>query len=136
MKIRRYDHRDKDQIVELWKNIFPITSPRHEPEFSIQRKVQYKDDLFFVAVENTQIIGTVMGGYDGHRGWIYSLAVHQKYRRKGIGTALIRYVENALRELDCPKINLQILESNSDVVQFYQTLGFDIEPRLSMGKCL
>ena len=77
-----------------------------------------------------------MGGYDGHRGWIYSLAVAPRFRRRGIGTALVRHVEKALLGRGCPKINLQVLPSNSDVVAFYRKLGYKVEERISIGRVL
>ena len=75
-----------------------------------------------------------MAGYDGHRGWIYSLAVAPRFRRRGIATALVHHVEQALAARDCPKINLQILPSNSAVIAFYHKLGYTLEDRISMGK--
>jgi ribosomal protein S18 acetylase RimI-like enzyme len=93
-------------------------------------------DLFFVALINGIVVGTVMGGYDGHRGWIYSLAVSPETRRRGIGTALMRHAEQELARRGCPKINLQVLASNAGVVAFYQKLGYAVEERVSMGKVL
>jgi ribosomal protein S18 acetylase RimI-like enzyme len=75
-----------------------------------------------------------MGGYDGHRGWVYSLAVDPANRRKGIGTALMRELERRLKNLGCPKLNLQILNHNMGVVAFYESLGYKVEERVSMGK--
>jgi ribosomal protein S18 acetylase RimI-like enzyme len=81
-------------------------------------------------------VGTVMGGYDGHRGWIYTLAVDPAYRRRGIATALVRQVEGLLAERGCLKVNLQVLASNPQTVGFYQKLGYSVEERVSMGKLL
>jgi ribosomal protein S18 acetylase RimI-like enzyme len=77
-----------------------------------------------------------MGGYDGHRGWVYSLAVDQRERQRGIGTALIEKIEQSLKALGCLKVNLQVVGSNSNVVEFYEKLGFSVEDRISMGKRL
>ena len=82
------------------------------------------------------MIGTVMGGYDGHRGWIYSLAVDERERHRGIGTALVENIEESLKALGCLKVNLQVVGSNSIVVDFYEKLGFAVEDRISMGKRL
>ena len=99
-------------------------------------KVARDPGLFLVAVSDGRVVGTAMGGYDGHRGWIYSLAVEQNERRRGIGTALVRKVERKLRGLGCLKVNLQVMPGNKRVVEFYQGLGFSIEDRISMGKRL
>jgi ribosomal protein S18 acetylase RimI-like enzyme len=77
-----------------------------------------------------------MCGYDGHRGWLYSLAVHPSSRNNGHGTRLVRHAEAALAERGCLKVNLQILETNRSVVQFYRRLGYCAEPRISMGRRL
>ena len=93
-------------------------------------------DLFLVAVEDDRVIGTVMGGYDGHRGWIYSMAVDESQRHRGVGSVLMGEIEKALRALGCMKVNLQVVPSNSGVVNFYERLGFAVEDRISMGKRL
>ena len=89
-----------------------------------------------VALANGKLVGTVMGGYDGHRGWVYSLAVDDRERHRGIGSALIDKIEEALKALGCLKVNLQVVASNSGVVGFYEKLGFSVEDRISMGKRL
>jgi ribosomal protein S18 acetylase RimI-like enzyme len=93
-------------------------------------------DLFLVAVEDDSVIGTVMGGYDGHRGWIYSMAVDESQRHRGVGSVLMDEIEKALRALGCLKLNLQVVPLNSGVVQFYERLGFSVEDRICMGKRL
>ena len=92
--------------------------------------------LFLVAVANGRVIGAVMGGYDGHRGWVYSLAVDDHERHRGIGTALVENIEESLKALGCLKVNLQVVGSNLIVVEFYKRLGFSVEDRISMGKRL
>jgi len=75
-----------------------------------------------------------MAGYDGHRGWLYSLAVAASHRRQGIGSRLAAVAEEALTKKGCVKINLQILPGNESVAAFYESLGFSVEQRVSMGK--
>jgi ribosomal protein S18 acetylase RimI-like enzyme len=82
------------------------------------------------------VIGTVMGGYDGHRGWVYSVAVRPAERRKGVGTALLGRLEEAFVARGCLKVNLQVRESNAGVAAFYERLGYTVEERISMGKRL
>ena len=116
--------------------VFPNPAPHNDPSGSIDRKLAVSDDLFLVACEGDKLIGTVMAGYDGHRGWIYSLAVAPDRRKTGIGRSLVERVEEVLRKRGCCKINLQILEHNAQVTGFYETLGFRVEPRVSMGKII
>jgi len=75
-----------------------------------------------------------MAGYDGHRGWLYAVAVLQSHQRQGVGTALVKEAEARLSALGCTKINLQVRSSNIAVVSFYRSLRYEIEERVSMGK--
>ena len=136
MQIRIYQPTDREQVIALWNDVFNNPAGRNEPQGAIDRKAAMDDDLFFVGADGDRIIGTVMAGYDGHRGWLYSVAVASNRRGNGLGTALVRHAEQALAELGCPKINLQILADNTDVVAFYEALGFRTEDRISMGKII
>lgn len=135
--IREYiDRTDREAVTRLWQNELGYASGHNEPGFAIDRKCAVQDGLFFVAVEAERVIGTIMAGYDGHRGWIYSLAVTPERRKRAIGTALLQQAEAALIKRGCAKINLQINPHNSGVAAFYQKLGYVVEQRISMGKKL
>jgi RimJ/RimL family protein N-acetyltransferase len=134
VQIRPYDVADEEGVVALWSAVFPNPAPRNEPRRAIASKLAVQRDLFFVAAFGGQVVGTAMGGYDGHRGWLYTVAVRPDLQRQGIGTALVRHVEAALSRLGCPKMNLQVLGSNAAVVPFYERLGFSVEDRISMGR--
>ncbi|HWB04868.1 MAG TPA: GNAT family acetyltransferase [Verrucomicrobiales bacterium] len=128
--------RHRDQVVALWEAIFAYPAPHNRPSLSIDRKLEVRDGLFFVALDGTEVVGTTMAGYDGHRGYIYSVAVRPSHRKQGIGTALVARAEEALAARGCLKINLQILEGNEDVTAFYASLGYAVERRTNMGKVL
>jgi ribosomal protein S18 acetylase RimI-like enzyme len=134
--IRPYHESDEGSVVALWTNVFGYSAPHNDPLRVIGQKRAFQRELFFVALLEGSLVGTVMGGYDGHRGWIYSLAVSPETQRRGIGTALMRRVEQELAKRGCPKINLQVLSSNAGTVAFYQKLGYSVEERVSMGKLL
>ena len=135
MRIEEYDNGvHREQVVNLWKTVFGYQDRRNDPEIALDKKLQHKDGLLFVAVNEDRLIGTVMAGYDGHRGWIYSLAVMPEMRELGIGTRLLAKAEEKLRELGCMKINLQILPTNNAVLEFYEKNGYRVEDRISMGK--
>jgi ribosomal protein S18 acetylase RimI-like enzyme len=136
MQIRPYDDADEPAVIALWRESLPITAPHHDPATSIRNKLAVERDLFFVAVVEGAVVGTVMGGYDGHRGWVYSVAVKATHRRTGVGTALLRRLEQALAERGCLKVNLQVRTSNAAVVAFYESLGYVVEELVSMGKRL
>jgi ribosomal protein S18 acetylase RimI-like enzyme len=125
-------HRAK--VITLWQEVFGYEAAHNKPELVIDHKVAFGDELFFVATEGESVVGTVMAGYDGHRGWIYSVAVSPTRRRRGVGSQLVRFAENTLAKRGCMKVNLQIMEGNENVSAFYGSLGFSVEKRVSMGK--
>ena len=114
--------------------VFGHQTAHNQPALVIDKKVAVDDQLFFVALAGQEVVGTVMAGYDGHRGWIYSVAVSSAHRRRGVGSQLVRSAEHALANRGCVKVNLQIREGNESVSAFYAALGFAVEKRISMGK--
>ena len=135
VSIQVYDNAtQRAQVIALWTTVFGYDAPHNEPSLVIEQKLAVKDDLMFVALDGGTVVGTIMSGYDGHRGWLYSLAVLPDHRHAGIGSALVRHAEQALLSRGCLKVNLQVVESNSAVVAFYEALGYAVEPRVSMGK--
>jgi len=124
----------RGQVIALWETVFGYEAAHNKPELVIDKKLEVDDELFFVAVADSAVVGTVMAGYDGHRGWIYSVAVAPSHRRQGIGSKLVAHAERALTGKGCVKINLQILEGNEKVSGFYASLGYSVEKRVNMGK--
>ena len=136
LKIRPYRESDKKAVVSLWRQVFPDSPSWNDPETNIKHKLAIQRDLFLVAELDNNIIGTAMAGFDGHRGWVYYVAVKPEYRRRGIGKALMLSVEQGLARIGCTKLNLQVRSSNEETVKFYKSLGYNIEDRISMGKLL
>lgn len=136
MQIRPYEDSDETAVIDLWNGVLPDAAPHNDPATTIRKKLAVERELFFVALSNGTVVGTVMGGYDGHRGWVYAVAVRPLFRRRGIGAALLRRLEAALAERGCLKVNLQVRASNAGVVAFYERLGYSVEERVSMGKRL
>jgi ribosomal protein S18 acetylase RimI-like enzyme len=136
MKIRPFEIADSAAVEQLWKEVFPDDPPHNAPRKVIREKMSVQKELFFVAEDDGSIIGTVVSGYDGHRGWLYAVAVKPAFRRRGVGRKLIEHAVAALSRMGCPKVNLQVRSTNADVIAFYQKLGFTTEDRVSMGKKL
>jgi ribosomal protein S18 acetylase RimI-like enzyme len=134
--IRRYSPADRPQVVKLWQAVFPDNPPHSAPEITLDLKEAYQPELFFVADDGGEIVGTIMAGYDGHRGWLYTVAVRPDRRHQGLGRRLVAYAEQALATLGCVKINLQVRSANAAVVAFYEKLGYFTEERISMAKRL
>jgi ribosomal protein S18 acetylase RimI-like enzyme len=110
--------------------------PWNDPRRDIALKLAVQPHLFLVGALGTSVIATIMAGYEGHRGWLNYLAVSPEYQRHGIGRRMVEAATALLKAAGCPKINLQIRRSNTDVIAFYTRLGFTIDDVVSMGKRL
>lgn len=136
LEIRPYRDADHDALVRLWATVFADDPPRNAPDRVIARKRTVQPELLLVAFSDGALVGAVMAGFDGVRGWIHHLAVAPEARRGGVGGALVRVAEAGLARLGCPKVNLQVRAENAGVVAFYRSLGYAVEERLSLGKAL
>jgi ribosomal protein S18 acetylase RimI-like enzyme len=132
MNIRKFQDADRSSLIKLWNTVFPDDPPHNEPSIIIEAKLAV-DDLIFVAEYDGKLIGACMAGYDGHRGWLYAVAVLKDQRRSGTGATLVKHAMQSLKEIGCIKVNLQIRSTNTEVAAFYKSLGFATEERLSMG---
>jgi len=135
MTIRSYLPKDKDTVIKLWRKC-ELIQDCHIPEQDIERKLKVNPELFLVGLVDDKVVATVMGGYEGHRGWVNYLAVEPSLQRRGLGRQIMETVENKLYEIGCPKINLQIRVGNQEVVLFYQNISYEVEERVSMAKRL
>ncbi|MEE9414440.1 MAG: GNAT family acetyltransferase [Acidimicrobiales bacterium] len=135
IEIRSYEEADRATLVELWQRC-ELTRPWNDPNLDIDRKLALDDGLLLVATDAGKLLGSVMVGYDGHRGWVNYLAVDPDRQRTGLGAQLMQTAEDILQDMGCPKINLQIRQSNRKLVGFYAALGYDVDPVTSMGKRL
>jgi len=133
--IRPYQDADRPQIIQLWRTCELIV-PQNDPNLDIDRKLRVNPELFLVAMQDDVVSGSIMAGYEGHRGWLNYLAVAPGKRRLGLGRLLVEAAAVKLQHLGCPKINLQVRLTNNAVIAFYQHLGFVEDKVLSMGKRL
>ena len=135
MKIRSFQPGDEAAVVSLWERC-NLIRPWNDPAKDIQRKLGVRPDLFLVGQLDGELIGCVMAGYEGHRGWLNYLAVSPEHRRRGYGRAIVEAAERLLRLAGCPKINLQVRTSNPAAIEFYRKLGYTVDEVVSMGKRL
>jgi ribosomal protein S18 acetylase RimI-like enzyme len=135
MNTRPYQPADEEAVIAVWRQC-DLLRPWNDPHKDIRRKLQVRPDLFLVGVVGEEVVGTVMVGYDGHRGWINYLAVAPAHQRKGVGRALMEEAERLLRAAGCPKINLQVRATNTAVIEFYRRVGFNVEDVVNLGKRL
>ena len=135
LEIRAYRESDQDAVVRLWKEC-GLVVPWNDPKKDIYRKLNTQRDMFLVGSIGSKVVATVMAGYDGHRGWINYMAVDTANQKRGFGRRLMAEAEARLREKGCPKINLQVRNTNADVVEFYRAIGYSVDDVVSMGKRL
>ena len=133
--ISTFENRYRSQVIDLWNQCNLIKS-WNDPNKDINRKLKINDNLFLIVQFNEIIIGSAMGGYDGHRGSVYYLSVDPKYQNKGIGKILMKEIEKRLVAVGCPKINIFIRNSNIEVKEFYQSIDYEKQDSLVYGKRL
>lgn len=133
--LRSYRPGDRVALVSLW-SICELTRPWNDPNRDIDRKLAMDAENLLVLEEDGRLIGSVMVGYEGHRGWINYLAVHPDRRRQGLGRLLMHDAERRLRGLGCPKVNLQVRTSNEAAREFYRQIGYRVDEAVSFGKRL
>lgn len=127
MEIRPYTPSDQDDVIALWHECH-LTVPWNDPVKDIQRKLAQDPDLFFVGLVDNHLMASCMAGYDGHRGWIYYLAVKPQFQNQNYAKQLVRHAEDGLSTLGCPKINLMVRNTNTQVIGFYQAIGYSKDP--------
>ena len=133
--IRQFVPNDTNRVIFIWEQCDLVRS-WNNPNFDIQRKLNFQKELFFVGLLNDEIIATAMFGYDGHRGWLNYFAVLPNFQKRGFGRQLMTYGEMALIEKGCPKLNLQIRNDNTKAINFYQKVGYKEDAAVSFGKRL
>lgn len=135
MSIRPFDVGDTDDVVALWTEC-DLVRPWNDPHKDIARKLTQDPELFLVYVAEGRLQATAMFGWDGHRGWLNYLAVTGSARGRGYATELIAHGERLLVERGCPKLSLMVRDTNSPAVQFYERIGYTVDPVVAMGKRL
>ena len=131
LKVREFQLGDYEEVVELWKEAGIILRPGDDLE-GIKLKLQRDPELFLVAENARQILGVVLGAWDGRRGWINHLAVRSGQRRSGIGKALVRELERRLAEKGALKVNAQIYKTNEQSLAFFKALDYEVHSDLIM----
>lgn len=136
VQIREFDIDDYGFVRRLWTEAGLVIRPGDDLE-GVRLKLQRDPDLFLVARDGSEIIGSVMGGWDGRRGWIYHLAVKPARRRQGIAKALIAELESRLIRKGAKRVNAQIYTSNNTSVRFFESCDYELRSDLIMiGKTL
>jgi ribosomal protein S18 acetylase RimI-like enzyme len=133
--LRSYQPGDRQALVSLWA-LCSLTRSWNNPLRDIDRKLAVDPDNLLLLEDGNRLIGSVMVGYEGHRGWVNYLAVHPDRQRRGLGRLLMSEAEKRLGLLGCPKVNLQVRASNQAAVDFYRRIGYTVDDVVSMSRRL
>ena len=133
MRIRPYQPADRSEVLDLWRACGLVVHS-NDPVIDLERKITVDPEGILVGTVGERIVGTVMLGYEGHRGWINYLAVAERFRHQGLGRRMMEVAEERLAARGCPKINLQVRESNHEATAFYERIDYRCEARVSFGK--
>lgn len=135
MHIRPFEDGDLEVVCRLWRDC-DLLVPHNDPDRDIAFARQTPTAEIFVGEDDSGVVATVLAGHDGHRGWLYYLAVAPHAQRAGRGRAMVNHAEAWLGELGVWKVNLMIRAGNHRVRDFYATIGYEEEPRIVMARRL
>ncbi|QNE44282.1 GNAT family acetyltransferase [Frigoribacterium sp. NBH87] len=144
MEIRAFAPADTETVVALWEEC-GLTRPWNDPRRDIERKLQVQPELFLVGTERVEaadggvqeaVVATAMAGHEGHRGWLYYVAVAPALRGGGRARALVAEAERLLTEAGCPKLQLMVRSGNDDALAAWSALGYERQDVVVLGKRL
>jgi ribosomal protein S18 acetylase RimI-like enzyme len=135
MKIEELDETTLESAVHLWE-LVGLTRPWNDPREDFLRALRGSSSSVLGALDNDELVGTAMVGADGHRGWVYYVAVAPSHQRRGVGRLLMQSAERWLVERDVPKVQLMVRDTNTAAVGFYERLGYDDAHTVVLGRWL
>jgi ribosomal protein S18 acetylase RimI-like enzyme len=133
--IRPFENDDRQTVIKLWRRCGLVVA-WNDPEADIDRKLRVDPELFVVGIAGSRLVATAMGGYDGHRGSLYYLAVDAEQQGRGYGRKIADYLADLLEQRGCPKLNIMVRSSNTRMIDFYHRLGFKTDEVVCLGKRL
>lgn len=124
--MRKVKLSDFEQIFSLWEKAGLSLASKQIEFYDFQNILKLKSSSCFVLTDKQDIVGCILGTFNGRRGWIYHLAVHPSYQHLGLGSLLLNAVEKELKKKGAHKINLGVTFTNLKVIPFYEKSGFTI----------
>jgi ribosomal protein S18 acetylase RimI-like enzyme len=124
MEVRELAGRDASSVIALWAEA-GLTRPWNDPARDFQRALDGTTSAVLGLTHDSELIGTVMVGHDGHRGWVYYLAVAKSHQRQGIGSELMRAAEKWLHAIGAIKVQLMVRSDNESALNFYDRVGYE-----------
>jgi len=136
MRIRPFQDSDLAQVDALWracKLVVSYNDPASDIAFC---RTSGHGEIFVGEDDSGRVIATVMVGHEGHRGWLYYVAVEPSQQKSGLGVRIVRHAEGWLRTLGVRKVQLLIRESNSGAQRFYDRIGYERSQSIVMQRWL
>ncbi|WP_300381108.1 GNAT family acetyltransferase [Henriciella sp.] len=135
LHIREFREEDRDHVVALW-SMCELTRPWNDPDADIDLAVRSREASLLVGLKQDEIMASIMVGHDGHRGWIYYLAVTPDHRSHGHGREMMAEAELWLQSRRIPKVHLMVRSGNTDAAEVYKALGYERQEVSVFGKWL
>ena len=135
LKLEPFRESYRGDVIALWESC-ELTRPWNNPDLDIDRKLSVDPENFVLGFRDDELVATMMVGYEGHRGWVNYLAVSPRHQGAGIGRQMMVAAEQMLLDVGCPKLNLQVRDTNHSVLAFYKALGYQVDEAVSLGKRL
>ncbi|AMO70844.1 GNAT family acetyltransferase [Sphingorhabdus sp. M41] len=135
MQISTAKESDRDGVIALWEAC-ELTRPWNDPAADYRLAMANETSAILLAHIEGELVASVMTGFDGHRGWVYYLAVAPASRKRGLGRTMMEAAEQWLRERKAPKIQLMVRDDNDTAIGFYKALGYDVQPVVTIGRRL
>jgi ribosomal protein S18 acetylase RimI-like enzyme len=126
---------DVDAVCSLWERC-GLTRPWNEPAADIALARRDANSTILIGREGEAIVATALVGHDGHRGWVYYVAVDPAHQKKGFGRVIMAAAEDWLRQTGIDKVQLLVRPENTAVRAFYESIGYGEQPRVMFAKWL
>ncbi|WP_334181743.1 GNAT family acetyltransferase [Novosphingobium sp.] len=126
---------DREAVIALWREA-ELTRPWNDPVADFDLALANSTSTVLIARDGSDAAGTIMVGFDGHRGWVYYLAIAEARRRRGIARLLMQRAEGWLAALGCPKTQLMVRGENAAALGFYAALGYEVQDVFTLGRRL
>jgi len=134
MKIRQIVSEDFDKAYDLWKKVGLWVRPKDQEKLRFVEMLRLNQDMCFVLEDAKEIVGTILGSYDGRSVAVHRLAVKTEIQKKGYGKLLLNGLEKTTKERGIKRIFLQVHTSNQEVLGFYKKLGYVDDPLITLKK--
>jgi ribosomal protein S18 acetylase RimI-like enzyme len=135
LSIRPFEPSDRAAVIDLWTRC-GLTIPQNDPDQDIDLAAGRGNSDILIGALLGRVAATVMVGHDGHRGWLYYVAVDPAHQGQGLGRAMVAAAEDWIGARGVPKAQLMVRDTNDQAVGFYAALGYAVIPRIVMQKVL